>query len=38
MKKFPQNGILNTINYPHSILDLDPNKVDNDNLAKSCLS
>ena len=30
MKKFPQNSILNTINYPHSILDLDPNKVDND--------
>ena len=37
MKKFPQNSILNTINYPHSIIDLDTNKVDNDNLAKSSL-
>ena len=34
MKKFPQNSILNTINYPHSILDLDPNKLHNDNLIK----
>ena len=34
MKKFPQNSILNIINYPHSILDLDPNKLHNDNLTK----
>ena len=37
MKKFPQNSILITINYPHSIIDLDTNKVDNYNLAKSSL-
>ena len=30
MKKFPPNSILNTINFPHSIIDLDTNKVDNE--------
>ena len=37
MKKKPQSSILNTINYPHSIIDLDTNKVDNDNLVNSGL-
>ena len=34
MKIFHQNSILNTVNYPHAILDLDPNKLHNDNLTK----
>ena len=37
MEKFPRNSILNTINYLHSVIDLDKNKIDNDNLAKSFL-
>ena len=36
-EEIPPNSILNTVNFPHSIVDLDPNKLPNDNLANSSL-